>query len=91
VKRSIDAAGNAASGHKMFIAAGSDFSGGKVKRKRGSYAALGKMRLDKRGKNAALKMKTPHSYSEVPCWKLVNNSTLTVVVHDSCCLLRTIL
>ena len=28
-KRSIDAAGNAASGHKMFIAAGSDFSGGK--------------------------------------------------------------
>lgn len=29
-KRSIDAAGNAASGHKMFIAAGSDFSGGKV-------------------------------------------------------------
>ena len=29
-KRSIGAAGNAASGHKMFIAAGSDFSGGKV-------------------------------------------------------------
>lgn len=29
-KRSIDAAGNAASGHKMFIAAGSDFSDGKV-------------------------------------------------------------
>ena len=29
-KRSIDAAGNAASGHKMFIAAESDFSGGKV-------------------------------------------------------------
>ena len=31
VKRSIDAAGNAASEHKMFIAAGSDFSGGKVR------------------------------------------------------------
>ena len=30
-KRSIGAAGNAASGHKMFIAAGSDFSGGKVR------------------------------------------------------------
>ena len=30
MKRSIDAAGNAASGHKMFIATGSDFSGGKV-------------------------------------------------------------
>ena len=29
-KRSIGAAGNAASGHKMFIAAGSDFSGDKV-------------------------------------------------------------
>ena len=29
-KRSIGAAGNAASGHKMFIDAGSDFSGGKV-------------------------------------------------------------
>ena len=29
-KRSIDAAENAASGHKMFIAAESDFSGGKV-------------------------------------------------------------
>ena len=28
-KRSIDAAGNAASGHKMFIAAGSDFPAGK--------------------------------------------------------------
>jgi hypothetical protein len=48
----------------MFITAGSDFSGDKVKRKRGSYAAL--------------KMKTPRSYSEVPCWKLVNNGTLTV-------------
>ena len=30
-KRSIGAAGNAASGHRMFIAAGSDFSGGKVR------------------------------------------------------------
>ena len=29
-KRSIDTAGNAASWHKMFIAAESDFSGGKV-------------------------------------------------------------
>jgi len=29
-KRSIGAAGNAASGHKMFIAARSDFSGGNV-------------------------------------------------------------
>ena len=30
-KRSIGAAGNAASGHKMFTAAGSDFFGGKVR------------------------------------------------------------
>lgn len=30
VKWRIEAAGNAASGHKMFIAAGTDFSGGKV-------------------------------------------------------------
>ena len=29
----------------MFIAAGSDFSGGKVKRKRGSYAALSLLTL----------------------------------------------
>ena len=30
-KRSVDAAGNAASGHKMFIAARSDFPGSKVR------------------------------------------------------------
>jgi len=29
---------NAAPGHKMFIAAGSDFSGGKRKRNRGKFA-----------------------------------------------------
>lgn len=33
---------------------------------RGKTAAPGKMRVDERGKTAALKMKTPRSYSEVP-------------------------
>ena len=37
---------------------------------RGKTAALGKIRVDERGKTAALKMKTPRSYSEVPRWKL---------------------
>ena len=37
---------------------------------RGRTAAQSEMRVDERGKSAALKMKTPHYYSEVPRWKL---------------------
>ena len=37
-----------------------------VNDERGKSAALGKMRMDERGRTAALKMKTPRSYSEVP-------------------------
>jgi len=33
-------------------------------------AAQGEMRMNERGKTAALKMKTPRSYSEVPRWGL---------------------
>ena len=48
---------------------GSSFRLG-VNDERGRTAALGKMRLDEHGKSAALKIKTPHSYSEVPRWKM---------------------
>ena len=41
-----------------------------VNNERGRTAALGKMRLDERGKTAALKMKTPRSYSDVLRWEL---------------------
>ena len=41
-----------------------------VNDERGRTAALGKMRLDERGKSAALKIKTLRPYSEVPRWEL---------------------
>ena len=43
-----------------------------VNNERGRNAALGEVRMDVRGKSAALKMKTLHSYPEVP--RYFNNS-----------------